>query len=126
MANSPAVSIRIPPETLERIDHLAQKLYPSRRVGKNPNRSQLILDAINQFLEQHESSYVKTPSIEEATDEEQINNTLQDKQIDHKPINNIPQPYPNYMEPTIRKYVDWWSDYFSYMKKITDVWLGYK
>jgi hypothetical protein len=104
--------------------HLAQKLYPSRQAGKNPNRSQLILDAINQFLEQHESSYVKTPSIKDQ--EEQLNSTPQDKQIEHQQINNIPQSYPNPMEPTVRKYIDWWSDYFSYMKKITDIWLGYK
>ncbi len=55
MANSPLISIRIPPETLARIDQLAQKRYPSRRTGKKPNRSQVILDAIEQFLDQHES-----------------------------------------------------------------------
>lgn len=54
MANSPLISIRIPPETLERIDQLAQKRYPSRRTGKKPNRSQVILDAIEQFLDQYE------------------------------------------------------------------------
>jgi predicted DNA-binding protein len=54
MANSPLVSIRIPPETLERIDQLALKLYPARRTGKKPNRSQVILEAIEQFLAQHE------------------------------------------------------------------------
>jgi predicted DNA-binding protein len=36
MANSPLVSVRIPPEMLERIDRLAQELYPSRRAGKIP------------------------------------------------------------------------------------------
>lgn len=54
MANSPLISIRIPPETLARIDELAQKRYPSRRTGKKPNRSQVILDAIEQFLGQYE------------------------------------------------------------------------
>lgn len=56
MANSPLISIRIPPETLERIDQLAQQRYPSRRTGKKPNRSQVILDAIEQFLDQYELS----------------------------------------------------------------------
>lgn len=54
MANSPLISLRIPPETLARIDQLAQERYPSRRTGKKPNRSQVILDAIEQFLDQYE------------------------------------------------------------------------
>ncbi len=54
MANSPLISIRIPPETLARIDQLAQKRYPPRRTGKKANRSQVILDAIEQFLDQYE------------------------------------------------------------------------
>lgn len=55
MANSPLVSLRIPVETLERLDLLAEKLYPPRRAGGNANRSQVILDAIEQFLNQYES-----------------------------------------------------------------------
>lgn len=60
MANSPLISIRIPPETLARIDQLAQQRYPSRRTGKKPNRSQVILDAIEQFLDQYESQESST------------------------------------------------------------------
>lgn len=87
MANSPLVSIRIPPETLERIDQIAQKLYPSRRTGKNPNRSQVILDAIEQFLEQKESDTVNNSNIEE-----QVNKAL--------------QQYQKQMEKQIKKYID--------------------
>ncbi|NWF59458.1 MAG: CopG family transcriptional regulator [Fischerella sp.] len=122
MANSPQVSIRIPPETLKRIDLLAQKLYPSRRAGKNPNRSQVILDAIAQYLEQHESSYTSTLEI--------------DEQLDEQPIKKVFQQYPKDIElatqhsqdiePPIREYIDWWFDYFSYMKKLTDIWFGAK
>ncbi|ARV61057.1 hypothetical protein BZZ01_22720 [Nostocales cyanobacterium HT-58-2] len=122
MANSPLVSIRIPPETLKRVDGLAQKLYPARRVGKNPNRSQVILDAIAQFLEQHESSCTSTLEIDEQLDEQPIK--ALDTQRDNESINNEPQQYPNNLEPPIREYIDWWFDYFSYMKKFTNIWFG--
>ncbi len=68
MANSPPVSIRIQPETLERIDRLARELYPSRRAGKSPNRSQVILDAIEQFLAQHESGDRRSPYVDGSMD----------------------------------------------------------
>ena len=87
MANSPLVSIRIPSETLERIDRLAQELYPSRRAGKSPNRSQVILDAIEQFLKKHESGYASTPKIDE-----QINQAFQE--------------YSKSLEPQIKEYID--------------------
>jgi predicted transcriptional regulator len=92
MTKSPLVSIRIPPETLERIDLLAQKLYPSRRAGRNPNRSQVILDAIEQFLVQHEmqleSSDERAPDIID----ERINMTL--------------QRYQRHLERQIKDYID--------------------
>ncbi|OKH25223.1 CopG family transcriptional regulator [Hydrococcus rivularis NIES-593] len=92
MTKSPLVSIRIPPETLERIDLLAQKLYPSRRAGRNPNRSQVILDAIEQFLVQHEmqlhSSDDRAPDI-----------------IDER-INTALQRYQRNLERQIKDYID--------------------
>ena len=150
MANSPLVSIRIPPEILQRIDQLAQKLYPSRRAGKNPNRSQVILDAIVQFLEQHESSEVNNPSSKVQPDEQPIDLVFQYEPIDHEQINKaiqqysiindeqinqvlqqqskypIPQTCSKSMEPPIREYIDLWFTYFSYMKKLTDVWFRSK
>lgn len=66
MANSPLISIRIPPETLERIDQLAQKRYPARRPGKKPNRSQVILDAIEQFLDQYELPESTATTVEQS------------------------------------------------------------
>ncbi|MDM9380377.1 ribbon-helix-helix domain-containing protein [Chlorogloeopsis sp. ULAP01] len=135
MANSPLVSVRIPPEILERIDQLAQELYPSRRAGKNPNRSQVILDAIALFLEQHESSSTSTLDINEQLDDQQIQKAL-DEPLDDEPINIALQKYSKYMEhPTqypqpielpTREYIDWWFNYFSYMKKLTDMWFGVK
>ncbi len=121
MANSPSVSIRIPPETLKRIDRLAQELYPSLRAGKHPNRSQLILHAIERFLEEHESSCANT-LVDQQLDEQQIN----DEQFDEEGITQAIQQYPQYIEPPIREYIDWWFDYFSYMKKFTDVWFSTK
>jgi metal-responsive CopG/Arc/MetJ family transcriptional regulator len=90
MTNSPLVSIRIPPETLERIDKLAQNLYPSRRAGKNPNRSQVILDAIEQFLTENElqQEFGKNSDV-----------------IDER-INKALQRYQKHIEAQIKEYID--------------------
>lgn len=129
MPNSPLVSIRIPPETLERIDQLAQKLYPPRRAGKTPNRSQVILDAIHLFLEQHEASCVETPILAESIEHERVNGSLQIEPVDeehrHTEQQLCPEPLPEdsqQSEPPVRDYIDWWFNYFSYMKKFSDTW----
>jgi predicted DNA-binding protein len=120
MANSPLVSIRIPPETLERVDMLAQQLYPSRRVGRNPNRSQVILAAIEQFLAQYESD---------------SSDSLDSHSPSLDPLHsNLPEPeetlelsipiQSSMAASPIQGYVDWWSDYFSYLGKLTTLWLG--
>ena len=90
MANSPLVSLRVPAETLERIDKLAESLYPSRRTGKNPNRSQVILDAIEQFLAEYESTH-SPPSNLPQFDEE---------------ITQVLQEYSKQLEPQIKEYID--------------------
>lgn len=132
MANSPLVSIRIPPETLERIDQLAQKLYPPRRAGKTPNRSQVILDAINQFLEQHEINEVGSPDTAKQSDEQQLQDAIQIEPVDDQQnqtvLQSYPQPIPEHQadEPLVREYIDWWFDYFSYMKKFSDTWFKSK
>ncbi len=87
MANSPLVSLRIPAETLERLDEVAQQFYPSRRAGKNPNRSQVILDAIAQFLEQHEVQATTEPN----TDEQ---------------MKQILKQYQKHLEQQIKEYID--------------------
>lgn len=50
MAESKVVSIRVPQDLLEAIDQLAAERYPSRRTGSDPNRSQLILDALEAYV----------------------------------------------------------------------------
>lgn len=65
MANSPLVSIRIPRETLERLDQLAEKLYPPRRPGGNANRSQVILDAIEKLLQEFDEDSETDIQVEE-------------------------------------------------------------
>lgn len=87
MANSPLVSIRIPDETLKRLDNIAQKLHPSRRTGKNPNRSQVILDAIEQFIIQQESELSQQINIEEQ-------------------VNQVLEQYQRYLEQRIQEYID--------------------
>lgn len=88
MANSPLVSLRVPPETLERIDQLAEKLYPARRSGRSANRSQVILDAIEQFLESYDS---------DGTDREEI---MEEK------IDEALQQYHQQIEKEIKRYID--------------------
>lgn len=94
MANSPLVSIRIPAETLERLDELAQQLYPSRRRGKNPNRSQAILDAIEAFLAHHESEV--EVEVAHHTLEERVNQQV------HQSL----QQYQKHLEQSIKEYID--------------------
>jgi metal-responsive CopG/Arc/MetJ family transcriptional regulator len=122
MANSPSVSIRIPPETLKRIDRMAQKLYPSRQAGKHPNRSQLILQAIEQFLEEQESSCDN--NLEKELDG--AGTAPHEHQTEEQAIIQTFKQSPQYIEPPIREYINWWFDYFSYMKNLTDVWFSAK
>jgi hypothetical protein len=144
MANSPLVSIRIPPETLKRVDKLAQKLYPPRRAGRQPNRSQVILDAIEQFLMQHESGFARLLNVEpEIVDQpihflvhQQVEETVKpgndaevdvlDIPIDMEKMSEVIRQNPKPMEPSVREYIDWWFDYFSYLKKLRDVWFDAK
>lgn len=51
MAESKVVSIRVPQDLLDAIDRLAAIRYPSRRPDGDPNRSQLILDALAAYVE---------------------------------------------------------------------------
>ncbi len=163
MANSPLVSIRIPPETLDRIDQLAERLYPSRRMGKKPNRSQVILDAIEQFLAQAEldglavsadSSISSHPySLAQNASSNSIpaiQTDAADPLIKNQTVfNESPEPLGDdlnltysldsgrsidatannevaaQLEPedfSTRKYIDWWLDYLSYMRKFTKTW----
>lgn len=112
MAKSPLVSIRVPPETLERIDRLAQQMYPSRRAGGSPNRSQVILDAIDEFLKQRDPDYANPTNIDEEIANEEINKSL--------------QLYRKCLELPMNEYLDWWFACFSYVNKLTNMWFGSK
>jgi Arc/MetJ-type ribon-helix-helix transcriptional regulator len=141
MANSPLVSVRIPPETLERVDRLAQKLYPPRRAGRQPNRSQVILDAIEQFLTQHESGFARLLNVNPEIVDQPIHFLVHQKseemtnldtdvqidaQIDMEKMSEAIRQNPKRIEPSVREYIDWWFDYFSYLKKLKDVWFDAK
>lgn len=49
MAESRVISLRVPQNLLNCIDKLAADRYPSRRPDQEPNRSQLILDALENY-----------------------------------------------------------------------------
>lgn len=53
MANSQVVSLRIPEVLLEKLDEIAESDYPSRTGGKS-NRSQVLLDALDFYLQHRE------------------------------------------------------------------------
>lgn len=46
--DSELISVRIPAQLLDKIDRIAREQYPSR-TGKKPNRSQVILDALEKM-----------------------------------------------------------------------------
>jgi len=50
MAESKVVSIRVPQTLLDTVDKLAETKYPSRNAGEKPNRTQVILDAIEAYI----------------------------------------------------------------------------
>jgi metal-responsive CopG/Arc/MetJ family transcriptional regulator len=94
MANSKAISIRIPDELLEKIDRLAEEKYKSHK--GTPNRSLVVLDAIVAYFDtlsdtgnsSNDISLSDSVSIAEFNDLKDIVITLSDnvKQLENKVI----------------------------------------
>ena len=94
MANSKAISIRVPDELLEKIDQLAEEKYKSHK--GTPNRSLVVLDAIVAYFDTLSDtsnsngivSLSDNVSIVEFNDLKEIVSTLSDsvKQLENKLI----------------------------------------
>ena len=68
MPDSKAISVRIPSQLLDSLDAIAEKDYRAKSDGK-PNRSQVMLDALEAYIEQRDYQNVdNTVSKEELED----------------------------------------------------------
>lgn len=78
MAESKVVSIRIPQDLLDAVDQLAALRYPSRRGGE-PNRSQLILDALETYVANSDDSVVNRHTVSNEIVETQLGALVDEK-----------------------------------------------
>ena len=73
MPDSKAISVRIPSQLLGSLDAIAEKDYRARSDGK-PNRSQVMLDALEAYIEQRDyqnvDNTVSKEELEDALDSE--------------------------------------------------------
>ena len=73
MPDSKAISVRIPSQLLDCLDAIAEKDYRARSDGK-PNRSQVMLDALEAYIEQRDyqnvDNTVSKEELEDALDSE--------------------------------------------------------
>jgi len=73
MPDSKAISVRIPSQLLNSLDVIAEKDYRAKSDGK-PNRSQVLLDALEAYIEQRDyqnvDNTVSKEELEDALDSE--------------------------------------------------------
>ena len=73
MPDSKAISVRIPSQLLDCLDAIAEKDYRAKSDGK-PNRSQVMLDALEAYIEQRDyqnvDNTVSKEELEDALDSE--------------------------------------------------------
>ena len=73
MPDSKAISVRIPSQLLDSLDVIAEKDYRAKSDGK-PNRSQVLLDALEAYIEQRDyqnvDNTVSKEELEDALDSE--------------------------------------------------------
>lgn len=79
MSESKVVSVRIPQELLDAIDQIAAVQYPPRGNGE-PNRSQVLLDAIESYIRQPVDDVNKVSTVSTIIDEERVKGIV-DKRI---------------------------------------------
>ncbi len=78
MAESKVVSLRIPQDLLDAVDRLATIRYPSRR-GKEPNRSQLILDFIESGIQNADDTVNNRHTVSDDAIETQLEALMSEK-----------------------------------------------
>ena len=76
MPDTKVVSIRVPISLLEAVDNLAEAKYPSR-TGGTPNRSQLILDAIEAYINRASGNVDNSADTDNSTLIKTLNNVVE-------------------------------------------------
>ena len=85
MPDSKAISVRIPSQLLESLDAIAEKDYRARSDGK-PNRSQVMLDALEAYIEQRESENTSSDDVDTAVSKEELEDALDSERKDMEQI----------------------------------------
>ena len=85
MPDSKAISVRIPSQLLNSLDAIAEKDYRARSDGK-PNRSQVMLDALEAYIEQRESENTSSDDVDTAISKEELEEALDSERKDIEQI----------------------------------------
>ena len=85
MPDSKAISVRIPSQLLDSLDVIAEKDYRARSDGK-PNRSQVMLDALEAYIEQRESENTSSDDVDTAVSKDELEDALDSERKDMEQI----------------------------------------
>ena len=85
MPDSKAISVRIPSQLLDSLDAIAEKDYRARSDGK-PNRSQVLLDALEAYIEQRHNKNTSSDDVDTAVSKEELENALDSERKDMEQI----------------------------------------
>ena len=75
MPDSKAISVRIPSQLLYSLDAIAEKDYRLKSNGY-PNRSQVLLDALEAYIEQRQNENTSSDDVYTAISKEELENAL--------------------------------------------------
>ena len=81
MPDSKAISVRIPSQLLDSLDAIAEKDYRARSDGK-PNRSQVMLDALEAYIEQRQNE----KNVDNTVSKDELENALDFERRDMEQI----------------------------------------
>ena len=81
MPDSKAISVRIPSQLLDSLDAIAEKDYRAKSDGK-PNRSQVMLDALEAYIEQRQNE----KNLDNTVSKEELENALDFERKDMEQI----------------------------------------
>ena len=81
MPDSKAISVRIPSQLLDSLDVIAEKDYRAKSDGK-PNRSQVMLDALEAYIEQRQNE----KNVDNTVSKEELENALDFERKDMEQI----------------------------------------
>ena len=85
MPDSKAISVRIPSQLLDSLDAIAEKDYRARSDGK-PNRSQVMLYALEAYIEQRESENTSSDDVDTAVSKDELEDALDSERKDMEQI----------------------------------------